>query len=139
MIFFFNTEDISWHRRNPGHDQEWYVCPQCFWVSLAYRPNNRPTPPMCPRVEGDLVGMLGAGLFGTRKPCGNSAWIKDLAPRVHAAMDGAFRMGGINAVIQLLEQRMPIELGLDHPAIDVQSPRSFAELRPSSVRPKRKR
>lgn len=153
MKFFLSTEvvgrlleDVARHAKNPDSPidpeyLEWFVCPICMWVSLCYAapwngmPYGGATKPSCPRDKGEAMAFFAANIFG--KPglkCDRALWIRELAPRISAAMHTALRVGGTNAVIQILDSLMPIEMGIDDSNTGVMYPRSFEELRPGSVR-----
>lgn len=108
---------VRYHRHRREHpgtygdlQERWYVCPNCCWVSCTVTRAHMPEPPNCGRPGHDNMTFL-VNVFKADR-CGPTLWVDAEAPRVADSLSAALRLGGPNAVIQILDGLDPIVLGI---------------------------
>jgi hypothetical protein len=88
-----------------GDRLRWRVCPECLWLTISMDPTLD-----CGRAPGDDIG-YGGRLGSTPRAC--SVDRLTVVPDHYAdAMFSALRLGGINALVGMLADLPPQDLGL---------------------------
>lgn len=125
---------------------QWIVCPACLCVSRIPRRHGADDDavPACQAPPDAEIGVLRTRrvkLEDGKKVhmiCGDAVWLGDLSPGINRMLESVFILKGLAAVIDVLDNLGPVELGFDDPGGYPHEWR-LGESRPKSIKRKHKR
>ncbi len=84
-------------------EARWRVCPECLWLTVGYDADL-----VCRRPEGENVAY--GGSHGWQRGC--DVTLAVVPEETGDALWSALRLGGINAVVEMLHSLQPETIGL---------------------------